>query len=142
MAKLTMTISLPGELKARVLEKAKLLRRSSSSVAAAALRQGLADAGAPAPGLDNVNSARLDKILGETLILKEMLLVFVRVWLEHNPPLEEEYAESAAMSAEARFERFIAYVASTLSTGRSFADGEPQLNTINPPTSAHEEVAS
>src|SRR5262245_61138140 len=51
--------------------------------------------------------ARLDKIIWEQAQLKECVLLFVRVWLEHNPPLDDALEESAAMSAEARFERFL-----------------------------------
>jgi thioredoxin-like negative regulator of GroEL len=60
--------------------------------------------------------ARFDKLLWEELQLKECLLLFIRVWLEHNPPIEEALEESAAASAEARFERFLDLLASTLTT--------------------------
>ena len=63
--------------------------------------------------------ARLDKAVGEALILKEALLLFVRVWLEHNPPLEPELEDSAAMSANARFERYLDLLAQGLRGGRS-----------------------
>lgn len=65
--------------------------------------------------------ARFDKAIGETLIIKEALLLFVRVWLEHNPPLEEQFEESAGMSAEARFERFLDLLAHGLKNHQSIA---------------------
>src|SRR5262249_48245230 len=65
--------------------------------------------------------ARLEKVVGEGLILKEVMLLFIRVWLEHNPPIDEALEESAAMSAEARFERFLEMVAQALRGGQSAA---------------------
>jgi hypothetical protein len=55
------------------------------------------------------------------MMTKETLLLFVRVWLEHNPPLDEHLEESAAASAAARFERFLDYVANSIDSGRSLA---------------------
>ena len=67
--------------------------------------------------------ARLDKVIGEGLIVKEVLLLFIRVWLEHNPPIDEALEDSAAASAEARFERFLQMVANALRGGRSISGG-------------------
>jgi hypothetical protein len=53
--------------------------------------------------------------------MKECLLLFVRVWLEYNPPLDEEIADSAAASAAARFERFLDVLMKGLSPGGSIA---------------------
>lgn len=50
---------------------------------------------------------RLDKLVRDHAILKESFLMYVRLWLEHNPPLEAELAGSLAASAVARFERFL-----------------------------------
>ena len=65
------------------------------------------------------HDARLEKVIGESLILKEIVLLFVRVWLEHNPPIDEHLEEDAAASAEARFERFLDFVAQALTPGKS-----------------------
>jgi hypothetical protein len=51
--------------------------------------------------------ARFDKLVWELAQTKQATLLFVRVWLEHNPPLDPEIEDSAAASAEARFERFL-----------------------------------
>jgi hypothetical protein len=61
--------------------------------------------------------ARMDKLFRDQALMKESLLLFVRVWLEHNPPLDETIADSAAMSAEVRFERFLDLAAQTLVRG-------------------------
>ncbi|MFZ4072288.1 MAG: hypothetical protein ACOYJ6_19630 [Caulobacterales bacterium] len=65
--------------------------------------------------------ARLDALVAEKAVLKECLLAFVRVWLEHNPPIPEEIADSVAASADARFDRFLDFVADGLGPGRSIA---------------------
>lgn len=65
--------------------------------------------------------ARLDALVAEKAVLKECLLAFVRVWLEHNPPIPEEIADSVAASADARFDRFLDFVADGLAPGRSIA---------------------
>src|SRR5262245_30614842 len=51
--------------------------------------------------------ARFDEVIWELTQTKQAMLLFVRVWLEHNPPLDPEIEDSAAASAEARFERFL-----------------------------------
>jgi len=76
--------------------------------------------------------ARLDKAIGEALILKEVVLLFVRVWLEHNPPIDEKLEESAAASADARFERFLDFVAQGLSPGKSIASRELVTPALTP----------
>jgi predicted transcriptional regulator len=65
---------------------------------------------------------RLDKIVWDGAQLKEMVLLFVRVWFEYNPQLDPEHEESAASSAEARFERFLDIISNGLSAGRSMGD--------------------
>jgi hypothetical protein len=67
--------------------------------------------------------ARLDALVAEKAILKESLLAFIRVWLEHNPPLPDEIVESVAASADARFDRFLDFVVEGLAPGRSVAGG-------------------
>ncbi|MBK6705705.1 MAG: hypothetical protein IPG56_19445 [Caulobacteraceae bacterium] len=71
---------------------------------------------------------RVDKVQRDQALMKEsLLLVFVRVWLEHNPPIDDAVAESIAASAEARSERFLDLVAQGLSPGRSIANGDAAI---------------
>lgn len=66
---------------------------------------------------------RMDKIMRDQAMIREGLLVFVRVWLEHNPPVDDLAAEELAASAAARFERFLDLVAVGLQRGQSIANG-------------------
>lgn len=54
--------------------------------------------------------ARLDRLFADQSRIDTAVHCFVRLWLEHNPPLPEDYAESAAASAAARLEHFEGYV--------------------------------
>lgn len=65
--------------------------------------------------------ARLDALVAEKSVLKECLLAYVRIWLEYNPAHPDEIAESVAMSAEARFDHFLQFVAEGLRGDRSMA---------------------
>lgn len=67
--------------------------------------------------------ARLDKAMRDQAVVKECLFAFARIWLEHNPPLEDDIADSMAASAAARFERFLDLVAASLERGGSIASG-------------------
>lgn len=82
--------------------------------------------------------ARLDKSLSDQAVMKECILLFVRVWLEHNPPIDDELAESAAASAEARFERFLDLLMKGLSQGRGIADAA--LNGADPEAPHHHDA--
>ncbi len=66
--------------------------------------------------------ARLDKLLWEQAQTKECLLLFIRVWLEHKPPLDDDLEESAAISAEARFERFLDLLSRHLTSAHPIGD--------------------
>lgn len=66
--------------------------------------------------------ARIDKIIWDGAQLRECVLLFVRVWLEHNPPLDPAHEDSAAISAEARFARFLDLVANGLNSGQPLGD--------------------
>src|SRR5690606_6804881 len=57
---------------------------------------------------------RFDKVIWEQAQLKAAFFLFVHVWLKHNPPLDAELEESATLSAEARFARFIDALANEL----------------------------
>lgn len=122
------TVYLPRDLEARIQRMAKEQHRSESSVVADAVK---ARFDRRSPEEDDASKrqtaktdARLDKAIGEVLILKEVVLLYIRVWLEHNPPLDENLEESAAASAEARFERFLDFVAQGLAPGKSIASRE------------------
>lgn len=54
--------------------------------------------------------ARIDQLFADQARIDKAIYCFVRLWLEHNPPLPEDYAESAAASAAARLEHFADYV--------------------------------
>lgn len=131
MARKAVSVYLPRELEERVRRAALDQHRSESSLITDILKAKLerGDA-ARAPGEIDARlgfrmDARLDKAIGEVLILKEILLLYVRVWLEHTPPLDDDLTESAAASAEARFERFCDLVAQALAPGQSLAKSEP-----------------
>ncbi|MBL8557573.1 MAG: hypothetical protein JNM47_02550 [Hyphomonadaceae bacterium] len=124
MARGGITVYLPRDLETRIRRIARDQHRSESSVVAEAVKARFerGDGGAKEESADrrlNRVDIRLDKAIGESLIIKEILLLFVRVWLEHNPPIDEEMEESAAASAEARFERFLDFVTQALGPGKS-----------------------
>ena len=133
MARKRITVYLPPDLQARVSRIAREQHRSESSVITAAVRfrwdrePKASTEEEPARRQLSRVDARLDKVVGEALILKEVMLLFVRVWFEHNPSLDEEIEESAAASAEARFERFLDFVAQGLAPGRSVTPGDHVL---------------
>lgn len=122
---------LEPDLAREVARIARAQGRSESSLIAESVRMRFA---AESEGVKNVQAesqrrqlnrleARIDRIQRDHALVKESLLVFVRVWLEHNPPLDDVVAESAAASAEARFDRFCDLVAQGVVPGRSMANG-------------------
>ncbi len=119
------SVYLPSELKAKVNRLADAQARSASSVIVEAVRQKVARADGTAADTVSLGhrvarlEQRLDKAVRDGVMVKESLLLFIRVWLEHNPPLEEGLEDSAAASASARFERFLDYVANAIDAGRS-----------------------
>lgn len=133
------TVYLPPHLETRVQKIARDQHRSESSVISEAVKARFAGRdGDPLPQLSDQRAvgrldARLDKVIGESLILKEVVLLFIRVWLEHNPPIDEAHEDAAAASAEARFERFLELVRDGLQSPRSaahsgFRSGDGQTN--------------
>lgn len=123
---------LESDLAREVTRVARAQGRSESSLIAEALRARFAAASDGAALASETTQkralarvdVRIDKIQRDQALIKECLLVFVRVWLEHNPPIEDEHAESIAASAEARFERFLDLVAQGLEPGRSMLSGQ------------------
>jgi hypothetical protein len=140
MVRHKLTIYLTGDLQARIEAVAALQKRSVSSVAVDAIRAryGRVEEGGADPALRQVAGLerRLDKAIRDTIMVRETLLLFVRVWLEHNPPLEEHLEQSAAASAAARFERFLDFVASAIGSGRSLAYFD-----LTPPADAYDPAA-
>lgn len=120
---------LEPELAREVARQARAQGRSESSIIADAVRLRVAaqSEGATQAAKEtqrrqlNRLDLRMEKILRDQAMMKECLLLFVRVWLEYNPPLDEEIADSAAASAAARFERFLDILLKNLSPGRSVA---------------------
>lgn len=137
------TVYLPPYLETKVEKIAREQHRSESSVIAEAVRARFGGRdGDPLPQVSDQRAtnrldARFDKVIGESIILKEVVLLFIRVWLEHNPPIDEAHEDAAAASAEARFERFLSLVAQGLQSGQSLANGN-----LNAATDAQAEAAS
>jgi hypothetical protein len=135
-----LSVYLPISLHRQVVAEAKQRHCSESSLIAGAVKAQLArkvgdDESNAARQTARLN-ARLEKLIGEQLIAKEIVLMFVRVWLEHNPPLDESIAESAAASADARFERFLDLVAQSLTPGGTLATAELTTAPLTKPASA------
>lgn len=128
------TVYLTRDLEVKIEKIARDQHRSESSVIAEAVRARFSgrDGDLLPPLTDqraaNRLDARLDKVIGEGLIVKEVLLLFIRVWLEHNPPIDEAQEDAAAASAEARFERFLEMVANALKGGRALSDADVLVN--------------
>ncbi|MEX1251377.1 MAG: hypothetical protein WEA77_09310, partial [Hyphomonas sp.] len=59
----------------------------------------------------------VNKVMPELKTQTELLLTFVKVWLEHNPPLEPALEASLAASADARLDRFLDIASITQSQG-------------------------
>lgn len=115
---------LAPELAEEVTRRAQAQGRSDSSFIGEVIRASLAATSEQARQAEtetvkrqlNRIESRLDKLIWEQLQAKECLLLFIRVWLEHNPPLDDDIEESAAASAEARFDRFLDLLSNTLTT--------------------------
>lgn len=105
-------------------------------VAADALRRALLDEKDQA--LADTVKMRLDRLekrevvrARELAILKEALLLYVRVWLEHAPPPDEDIADAMAASAEQRFSAFLDLLSESLEPGRNLFDGAPHARNGN-----------
>ena len=138
------TVYLPPELEERIAGLAKERHCSESSLIADAVKarfdKRTLETASTGERERFRTDARLDKAIREALILKEVLLLFVRVWLEHNPPIDPSLEESAAASADARFERFLDFVAQGLSPGKSIASRELVTPALNGGDAAHRET--
>jgi len=123
------------DLAEAIARQAQAQRRSESSVISEAVRAHFASKSEEVTEAEaetvrrqlNRVEARLDKLIWEQAQFKECLLLFIRVWLEHNPPLDDALEESAAISAEARFERFLDLLAQNLTSGHPVGDLDARI---------------
>ena len=109
MAQKRMTIYLSEETQEKLQAIARKRKRSVSSLVSASVEQQLQDNANVVPEsavrqLARIE-ARLDKSIRDAAMLKEIMLLFVRVWLEYTPPLSETEEDDAAALAELRFEK-------------------------------------
>lgn len=122
MASNGITVYLPADLEADVLQAAKTKNISASGLIAAAVRQQFAmhPNGVPEGATRQLArvETRMDRIVRDNATIRETLLLFVRVWLEYTPPLREDEEDDAAALAEQRFERFLDHVRDALNSGR------------------------
>jgi hypothetical protein len=117
------TVYLPPELEQQVLRVAKTRNLSASGIISTAVKNQFADNPNGIPEgvtrqLARVE-ARLDKVMRDNAVMKEAFFLYVRVWLEHSPPLDPEIEDAAADSAWARFERYLNFVREGLEPGGS-----------------------
>ena len=61
----------------------------------------------------------------ELAIVKETLLLFIRVWIEHNPAPDEETLPATHALAERRFQSFLDLLAESLQPGRTLFTAAP-----------------
>ena len=125
MSRMGITVYLPPELEQQVLRVAKTRNLSASGIISAAVKTQFADNPNGVPEgvtrqLARVE-ARLDKMMRDNAIMKEAFLLYVRVWLEHSPPLDPDIEDAAADSAYARFERYLSLVREGLEPAGSIA---------------------
>ena len=146
MSRAPMKTYLDANLAQAVSRLASSQNRSESAVIADAVRTRFANASDAAgqAGAEtqkrqlNRLEARFDKMFWELAQTKQAMLLFVRVWLEHNPPLDPEIEESAAASAEARFERFLDLLTERLTK----PEGEDLLDRPETPAPARTPTAA
>jgi hypothetical protein len=118
MARNRITVYLSAAAEKKLNATSKAQNRSVSSLVSAAIdRQILQTGDVLAEGATRQLArveARLDKVIRDNAALREIMLLFVRVWLEYTPPLDESEEDEAAALAEARFERFLDLVRDAL----------------------------
>lgn len=114
MSRMGITVYLPPEMEMQVLRIAKARNLSASGIIANAVKTLFAENPNGVPEgvtrqLARVE-ARLDKVMRDNAIVKEALLLYVKVWIEHNPMMDQEEAEGSAASDHARFQRYLDYI--------------------------------
>ena len=141
MRAVPMKAYLDPELARAITRLAAAQGRSESAIIADAIRARLASNSGAAQKSEsdtmkrqlNRIEARLDKIAWEGVQIKACVLLFIRVWLEHNPPLDAELEDSAAASAEARFARFLDLLANDLANPGALDDLSERQGESEPP---------
>jgi hypothetical protein len=119
-----LTIYLEDDL-ARALDvDARLRGLPVTRAAADAMRRIYLDEADPAVA-DTVKM-RLDRVEKREIvrereigIVKETLLLFIRVWLEHTPAPDEDTLDAVHAVAERRFQSFLELLAESLQPGRT-----------------------
>jgi predicted transcriptional regulator len=81
--------------------------------------------------LDRIDR-RLDRLERDVGISIETLALFVRLWLNANPPLPEPAAQAARAKAASRYDHFVAALGRRLSQGPKLRQEIPE--DIEPPT--------
>jgi predicted transcriptional regulator len=125
MGSICLRTYLEPDIARKVSKLAERQGRSESAFIASAVRAMLAGGEeAPARAANDSIKRQLGRIeseilrmSGEQALQREIILTFVQVWLEHNPPLDEAIAESLAASADARLDRFLDLAALSYSRG-------------------------
>lgn len=117
-----LTIYLEDDLFRALDIEARLRGLPTTRAAADAMRRIFLDEKDPAVA-DTVK-LRLDRVekrevvrAREIAIIKETLLLFIRVWLEHTPPPEEATLDATNAVAERRFQSFLDLLAESLRPG-------------------------
>lgn len=125
-----LTIYLEADLARAVDVDARLRGLALTRAAADALRRIYLDEKDPAVA-DTVKM-RLDRVekrevvrAREIAIVKETLLLFIRVWLEHNPAPDEDTLPATHALAERRFQSFLDLLAESLQPGRGLFSTAP-----------------
>lgn len=135
MSTVPMKTYLDPELARVVARTAAAQGRSDSAVIADAIRSRFASDSPDAISAQESTAkrqlgrieSRIDKVIWEQTQVKACLLLFIRVWLEHNPPLEPDVEDSAAASAEARFARFLDLLVNDLTAPQGSDDLSERL---------------
>lgn len=127
MARNRITVYLSEDAEAKIKSVAHVRKMSISNLIANAVDQQIAQNPNVVPEgavrqLARIE-ARLDKTIRDAAMLREIMLLFVRVWLEYTPPLTEDEEDDAAALAELRFERFLDHVRDAMAPGRSMSAG-------------------
>lgn len=110
-AKRQLTLHLDADVAAAIEAEGKRRGLNLSRAANDALRRALIDEASQA--LADTVKARLDRLdkrdqarAHDLALIKEMVLLFVRVWFEYAGPLEEDDPDASA-NAEIRFQGFL-----------------------------------
>ncbi|MBN8607021.1 MAG: hypothetical protein J0L81_08905 [Caulobacterales bacterium] len=114
-AKRQLTLHLDADVAAAIEAEGKRRGLNLSRAANDTLRRALIDEAGQA--LAETVKARLDRLdkrdlarAHELALIKEIVLLYVRVWFEYAPPLEDDDPDASA-NAEIRFQGFIEMLA-------------------------------